>query len=168
MLVRYEGSYAATTLTVMGDRTGFVWAEPPANNKIDTLAAAKWQRMKIQPSGLSSDAEFLRRVYLDLTGLPPTVDGVKAFLADTRDTKLKRDELIDKLVGSDEYVEYWSNKWADLLQVNGKFLAREGATSFRKWIRDEITANTPYDQFAKKVVTATGSNKDVPQAASLD
>ena len=165
MLVRYEGSYAATTLTVMGDRTGFVWAEPPANNKIDTLAAAKWQRMKIQPSGLSSDAEFIRRVYLDLTGLPPTVDAVKAFLADARDTKVKRDELIDKLVGSDDYVEYWSNKWADLLQVNGKFLAREGATSFRKWIRDEITANTPYDQFAKKVVTATGSNKDVPQAA---
>ncbi len=165
MLVRYEGSYAATTLTVMGDRTGFVWAEPPANNKIDTLAAAKWQRMKIQPSGLAGDAEFIRRVYLDLTGLPASVDQVKAFLADTRDTKVKRDELVDKLVGSDDYVEYWSNKWADLLQVNGKFLAREGATSFRKWIRDEITANTPYDQFAKKVVTATGSNKDVPQAA---
>ncbi|MFM9962331.1 MAG: DUF1549 domain-containing protein [Planctomycetaceae bacterium] len=165
MLVRYEGSYAATTLTVMGDRTGFVWAEPPANNKIDTLAAAKWQRMKIQPSGLASDAEFIRRVYLDLTGLPASVDQVKAFLADTRDTKVKRDDLVDKLVGSDDYVEYWSNKWADLLQVNGKFLAREGATSFRKWIRDEITANTPYDQFAKKVITATGSNKDVPQAA---
>ena len=165
MLVRYEGSYAATTLTVMGDRTGFVWAEPPANNKIDTLAAAKWQRMKIQPSGLASDAEFIRRVYLDLTGLPPKADEVKAFLADARDTKVKRDELVDKLVGSDDYVEYWSNKWADLLQVNGKFLAREGATSFRKWIRDEITANTPYDQFAKKIMTATGSNKDVPQAS---
>lgn len=165
MLVRYEGSYAATTLTVMGDRTGFVWAEPPANNKIDQLAAAKWQRMKIQPSGLSSDADFIRRVYLDLTGLPPTGDEVKAFLADTRDSKVKRDEVIDKLVGSDDYIEYWSNKWADLLQVNGKFLAREGATSFRKWIRDEIAANTPYDQFARKVLTATGSNREVPQAA---
>jgi len=165
MLVRYEGSYAATTLTVMGDRTGFVWQQPPANNKIDELSAAKWQRMKIQPSGLASDADFIRRVYLDLTGLPPKAEEVRAFLADARDTKIKRDELIDKLVGSDDYVEYWSNKWADLLQVNGKFLAREGATAFRKWIRDEIAANTPYDQFAKKVVTATGSNKDVPQAA---
>ena len=131
MLVRYEGSYAATTLTVMGDRTGFVWQQPPANNKIDELSAAKWQRMKIQPSGLSSDSDFIRRVYLDLTGLPPKADDVKAFLADTRDTKVKRDELIDKLVGSDDYVEYWSNKWADLLQVNGKFLAREGATAFQ-------------------------------------
>ncbi len=165
MLVRYEGAYAATTLTVMGDRTGFAWAEPPANNKLDQLAAAKWQRMKIQPSEICSDSDFIRRVFIDLTGLPPKSDEVKAFLADARDTKVKRDELIDKLVGSDDYVEYWSNKWADLLQVNGKFLAREGATTFRKWIRDEITANTPYDQFAKKIMTATGSNKDVPQAA---
>ena len=116
--------------------------------------------MKIQPSPLSADTDFIRRVYIDLIGLPPKSDEVKAFLADARDTKVKRDELIDKLVGSDDYVEYWSNKWADLLQVNGKFLAREGATSFRKWIRDEITANTPYDQFAKKVVTATGSNRE--------
>ena len=165
MLVRYEGSYAATTLTVMGDRTGFVWAEPPANNRIDQLAAAKWQRMKIQPSALASDTDFFRRIYIDLIGLPPQADDVKAFIADTRDTKIKRDELIDRLIGSDDYVEYWSNKWADLLQVNGKFLAREGATSFRKWIRDEIAANTPYDQFAKKVITATGSNREVPQAA---
>lgn len=165
MLARYEGAYAATTLTVMGDRTGFVWQDPPANNKIDELAAAKWKRMKIQPSALSSDSDFIRRVYLDLTGLPPKIEDVKAFLADTRDTKVKRDELIDKLIGSDDYVEYWSNKWADLLQVNRKFLAPEGAAAFRKWIRDEIAANTPYDQFAKKIVTATGSNREVPQAS---
>jgi hypothetical protein len=165
MLVRYEGAYAATTLTVMGDRTGFVWTEPPAHNRIDELVAAKWQRMKIQPSQLCSDSDFIRRVSLDLTGLPPKAEEVKAFLADTRDTKIKRDELIDKLVGSEDYIEYWSNKWADLLQVNGKFLGREGATSFRKWIRDEIAANTPYDQFAKKILTATGSNKDVPAAS---
>jgi WD40 repeat protein/mono/diheme cytochrome c family protein len=165
MLARYEGAYAATTLTVMGDRTGFVWTEPPANNRIDELVAAKWQRMKIQPSGLSADADFIRRVYLDLTGLPPKADEVKAFLADTRDTKVKREELIDKLVGSEDYIEYWSNKWADLLQVNRKFLAPEGAAAFRKWIRDEIAANTPYDQFAKKILTATGSNKEVPQAS---
>ena len=165
MLVRYEGAYADTTLTVMGDRSGFTWVEPPANNPIDQFTAAKWKRMKIQPSELASDADFIRRVTLDLTGLPPTSDQVKAFLADPRETKVKRDELVDRLVGSDDYVEYWSNKWADLLQVNGKFLAREGATSFRKWIRDEITANTPYDQFARKIVTATGSNREVPQAA---
>src|SRR6185295_13676173 len=72
VLARYEGSYAATMLTVMGDRRGFTWEKPPAYNTVDELVAAKWERMKIRPSGLCGDAEFIRRVYLDLTGLPPT------------------------------------------------------------------------------------------------
>ena len=89
MLARYEGSYAATTLTVMGDRSGFVWQPPETWGRIDELVANKWQRMKIGPSGLCSDAEFLRRVYLDLTGLPPTAADVRAFLADRRETRVK-------------------------------------------------------------------------------
>ena len=82
VLARYEGAYSATTLTVMGDRSGFVWQQPETWGKIDELVAAKWQRMKILPSGLCSDAEFIRRVYLDLTGLPPTAEQVRAFLGD--------------------------------------------------------------------------------------
>ena len=136
ILARYEGAYAATTLTVMGDRTGFAWEQPPANNKIDELVAAKWKRLKIKPSGLCTDDEFVRRVYLDLTGLPPTAEQVRAFLADTRETRVKRDELVDKLVGSPEYVEYWTNKWADMLQVNRKFLGTDGAMALRKWISE--------------------------------
>jgi len=69
VLARYEGNYAATTLTVMGDRTGFVWQDPPAWGKIDEFVAAKWKRMKIAPSELCTDLEFIRRIYLDLTGL---------------------------------------------------------------------------------------------------
>ena len=84
VLARFEGAYAATTLTVMGDRRGFVWQQPPAYNRIDELTAAKWQRMKIQPSELCTDVEFIRRVTLDLTGLPPTADEVRAFLADPK------------------------------------------------------------------------------------
>ncbi len=135
VLVRFEGAYAATTLTVMGDREGFAWQDPPTWGRIDELTAAKWQRMKIQPSELCSDADFLRRVYLDLTGLPPASEDVKAFLADARDTRTKRDEVVDRLVGSDAYVDYWTNKWADLLAVNRKFLGPEGAAEYRKWIR---------------------------------
>ena len=165
VLARYEGAYAATTITVMGDRTGFAWKDPESWGRIDELAAAKWQRMKIEPSGLCTDADFIRRVYLDLTGLPPKIDEVKAFLADERDTKTKRHELIDKLIGSEDYIEYWTNKWADLLQVNRKFLGPQGAVAFRAWIRGEIAANTPYDEFCRKILTASGSNKDNPQAS---
>ena len=51
VLARFEGNYASTTMTVMGDRTGFAWTDPPSNGKIDELVAAKWKRMKILPSG---------------------------------------------------------------------------------------------------------------------
>ncbi|MEC8928311.1 MAG: DUF1549 domain-containing protein [Verrucomicrobiota bacterium] len=165
VLARYEGAYAATTLTAMGDRSGFVWKQPETWNKIDEFTADKWKRMKIEPSGLCTDTEFLRRVYLDLTGLPPSADAVKKFLADKRDTRTKRNELIDRLIGSEDYIDRWANKWADLLQVNRKFLGAEGSKSFRDWIRNEVKDNTPYDEFARKVLTATGSNKENPPAS---
>lgn len=165
VLARFEGAYAATTLTVMGDRAGFVWQQPAAYNRVDELAAAKWKRMKIQPSDICTDLEFVRRVCLDLTGLPPTADEVRAFLADARDSQIKRNELVDRLIGSDAFVEYWTNKWADLLQVNRKYLGAEGAAAFRAWIKDEVGKNTPYDEFARKVLTASGSNRDNPPAS---
>ena len=165
ILARYEGNYAATTLTVMGDRKGFQWKEPKFYNQVDHLVANKWKRMKILPSEISGDLDFLRRVYLDLTGLPPTTKQVLAFTDLKETSKLRRDQLIDQLVGNEEFVEHWTNKWADLLQVNGKFLGRAGATSLRKWIHGEIKKNTPYDQFVNKVLTASGSNKENPPAS---
>ena len=165
ILARYEGNYAATTVTVMGDRSGFEWREPEKWSKIDEFVAAKWQRMKILPSELCTDEDFLRRVYLDLTGLPPSADEVREFIADQRPTRTKRDEVVDRLVGSPDYVDHWANKWADLLQVNRKFLGEEGAKRFREWIREEVAANTPYDQFTKKILTATGSNRENPAAS---
>jgi WD40 repeat protein/mono/diheme cytochrome c family protein len=165
VLARYEGNYAATTLTVMGDRTGFVWQEPPAWGKVDELVAAKWKRMRIAPSELCTDIEFIRRVYLDLTGLPPSPEDLRAFLDDPRETRLKRDELIDRLIGSPEYDDHWANKWADLLQCNSKFLGTEGAELFRAWIRKQVENNTPYDQFARRILTASGSNRENPAAS---
>ncbi|MDA0285103.1 MAG: DUF1549 domain-containing protein, partial [Planctomycetota bacterium] len=160
ILARFEGRYAATTLTAMGDRDGFTWVDPEKWNYIDGHVANKLERMKIVQSGLCSETEFIRRVHLDLTGLPPTADQVRKFLADERDTKAKRYELIDQLIGTDDFVDHWTNKWADLLQVNRKYLAPQGATAFRSWIRAEVAANTPYNEFAQKVLTAEGSNKD--------
>lgn len=165
VLARYEGNYAATTLTVMGDRTGFVWNDPPTWGTVDELVAAKWKRMKIEPSELCTDLEFIRRVYLDLTGLPPSPAEIQAFLDDAREQRVKRDALVDRLIGSPEYVDFWANKWADLLQCNSKFLGSEGAESFRAWIRQAVEQNTPYDQFARTILTASGSNRENPAAS---
>jgi hypothetical protein len=165
MLARYEGTYTATTMIIMGDRSGFQWQDVPEHGYIDTLVDAKLKKVKLLPSPLCTDAEFIRRVYLDLTGLPPEPAEVRAFLTDSRSARVKRDALIDKLVGSAEYVEHWTNKWADLLQVNRKFLGESGAAAFRKWIREAVATNMPYDKFAHTILTASGSNVDNPPAS---
>ena len=165
LLARYEGAYAASTVVVMGDRTGFDWVQQPVYNRIDDLVDQKLRRIKVQVSPICTDDEFIRRVSLDLTGLPPTPEEVLAFLTDTSDSRLKREKLVDRLVGSDAYVEHWSNRWADLLQVNRKFLGEPGANAFRKWVRDAVAANKPYDAFAYEILTATGSNVTAPPAS---
>ncbi|MFV2070984.1 MAG: DUF1549 domain-containing protein, partial [Pirellulales bacterium] len=165
VLARFEGAYTATTLTVMGDRTGFAWRQPPMNNEIDRLVDTKLQRVKTLPGRVCTDGEFVRRIYLDLTGLPPTVDQFQAFVADERPSWLKRDERIDMLVGSPEYVEHWANKWSDLLQVNRKYLGAEGAKAFRNWIHDQLEKNTPYNEFVYSLLAASGSNPEHPAAS---
>jgi Protein of unknown function (DUF1553)/Protein of unknown function (DUF1549)/Bacterial Ig-like domain (group 2) len=165
MLARYEGSYAASTLVVMGDRSGFAWSNPEAFNHIDELVYEKLKRVKVLPSDLCTDAEFVRRIHIDLIGIPPEPEVVKAFLDDTRPTRLKRDELVEKLVGNPDYIEHWTNKWADMLQVNRKFLGDVGASALREFIRKAVAENMPYDQFAYSVLTGSGSNAANPAAA---
>ena len=165
ILARYEGAYASTVLTVMGDRSGFVRQQPPANNRIDELVADKLRRLQTLPSGLCTDLEFIRRVHLDLTGLPPSPEAIRAFEEDPRDSRWKRDALIDSLIGSPEFIDHWTSKWCDLLQVNSKFLGGEGALGFRDWIRARIADNTPYDKFVRDILTASGSNRENPAAS---
>ncbi len=165
LLARFEGAYASTRLVVIGDRSGFVWKDAPENNFIDTLVYKKLKDVKLLPSELCTDEEFIRRVYLDLTGLPPEPAEVNAFIADQRETRIKRDELVDRLIGSQDFIEHWTNKWADLLQVNRKFLGEEGAFGTRNWIRQAVAENVPYDKFAYSVLTASGSNLENPPAS---
>jgi hypothetical protein len=164
VLVRYEGTYATDSLLVMGDRRGFRWVKQPEHNFVDHLVFQKLQKVKVLPSGLCTDAEFLRRVYLDLAGLPPAPEQVRAFLADPRPSAAKRDAVIDRLIGSPEFVDHWTNKWADLLDCNRKYLGDKGIWVFRHWLHQAVADNMPYDQFARTLLTATGSTYDHPAA----
>ncbi len=163
-LVRYEGLYAAAPVTVVGDREGYQWVDSPEFGEIDTLVNNKLKRMKILPSELCTDADFIRRVSLDLTGLPPTIDATRAFLADTRDSRTKRAAKIEELLESPEFVDHWTLKWSDLLLANRKFIQEKGVWAFRNWIRRAIATNMPYDQFARELMTASGSTFENPAA----
>ena len=77
-----------------------VLANAVLSARIDSLVLDRLAEEKIPVSSRASDAEFLRRVSLDLTGLPPTPEEVTAFLADTRETRVKREEVVDRLLGS--------------------------------------------------------------------
>ena len=164
ILVRYESLYSTSEIIVIGDRSGFKWTEVSQYNYIDGLVYDKLKRVRVLPSDLCTDAEFVRRLYLDLTGVPPTPDQVQAFLADYEDSRKKREGLIDYLIGQPEYIEYWTHKWADLLQSNRKFLGEKGVWLFRKWIYDSVAENKPYDTFVRDLLMASGSAYQNPAA----
>jgi hypothetical protein len=164
ILVRYEGAYAANQITVLGDRTGFAWVDSPELNFVDTHVNSKLRKMKTLPAELCTDAEFLRRISLDLTGLPPSLEQVQAFLADARDSATRRNAKIDELLETSEYIDHWTLKWSDLLLANRKFVTEKGVWAYRNWIRSAIAANEPYDRFVTELVTANGSTFQNPAA----
>lgn len=164
VLVRYEGVYATAPLTVMGDRDGFAWTDTPEYNFIDQHVHAKLRKIKTLPSELCTDAEFVRRIHLDLTGKPPRPETARSFVRDSTPSKDKRDRLIDQLIGSPAFVEHWGNKWADLLQCSSRTLGQKGVWVFRRWISQCMAENTPYDRFVRELVTARGSTYLAPAA----
>ena len=132
------------------------YPEVPSRNLIDEQVFRKLRKFNIIPSELSGASEFLRRVCLDLTGtLPPPVR-VREFSA-SRDPR-KREKLIDTLLNTPEYVDYWTFRFADLFRVaaqqNG-FRPR-WSQAYWEWIRDSIVQNKPYDQIARERIAALG------------
>ncbi|MDA1232353.1 MAG: DUF1549 domain-containing protein, partial [Planctomycetota bacterium] len=163
-LVRFEGSYAAAPISILGNRDGFEWTPSPEHNFIDGLVNAKLQRMKILPSGAADDTEFLRRASLDIGGVPPTIEQVNAFVADPADPVAKRAAMVDQLLSRPEYVEHWTLKWSDLLLNRRKTVSERGVWAFRNWIRQGVATNKSYDQFASELMTAGGSTLENPAA----
>lgn len=162
LLVRYQGKFTTVPVTVLNPKAGFAWKPLPQNNFVDQLIDAKLQRLKIQPTGLTDDATFLRRVSLDLTGQTPTPEQIRAFLADP--SKTKRQKLIDKLLASPAYVDHWAVKWGDLLQSSRKYLGEKGVYGFREWIRASLAANKPWDKMVHEMIASRGSSYENPAA----
>jgi len=135
-----------------------------ANNRIDTLVKKTFRSNRIEPANLCSDAVFIRRIYLDAIGTLPEPQDVRDFLQDR--SPRKRAALIHELLRRDEFAGYWSLKWCDLLRVKAEFpinLWPNAVQAYHRWIRDAIACNMPYDQFAREMLTSSGSNFRVPQ-----
>lgn len=130
-------------------------APTPKRNFIDELVQAKLKELNLPLSARCSDAEFLRRAYLDTIGVLPTASVARSFLQDTNASK--RDHLIDSLLQTPEFTDYWTYKWSDLLLVSTERLRPDAMWSYHHWIRTSVAANKPWDQMVREIVTATGS-----------
>jgi len=134
-------------------------ADVTPQGKIDELVLARLSSLDIKPV-LCSDAVFVRRAYLDLTGALPTAEEAKVFIQD-KETKNKRVALIDRLLEQPEHVDYWAMKWGDILRIKAEFpvnLWPNAAQAYHRWIKTSIAQNKPYDQFARELLTSSGSN----------
>ncbi|MGH9835425.1 MAG: DUF1549 domain-containing protein, partial [Blastocatellia bacterium] len=131
------------------------FAKSPRRNFIDDLVIKKLRTLNIAPSEQATDSEFIRRAFLDATGVLPTPQEVERFVADNSPDKRAR--LIDSLLEREEYVDYWTNRWSDLFLVSSAKIGETAMWSFHNWIRDGVSANKPWDRIAREVVTATGN-----------
>jgi hypothetical protein len=162
VMARYQGFVAACRITIP---TGFVLAEDrafPVSNPIDRAALKQWIALGITPSPRSTDAEFIRRATLDITGTLPTPSDVSEFVALTASDKRAR--LVDRLLDRPEYASFFAVKWADLLRNKreGQQDLQYATYAFHDWIRQKLLENTPYDRFVCEILSASGAVEAVP------
>jgi Protein of unknown function (DUF1553)/Protein of unknown function (DUF1549) len=154
IMVRYQGRVAVYNASIrMG---ASVDAPPPGKNFVDEPLFANLKAIGVPPSPVCDDATFLRRVSLDIAGRLPTEKEAHEFLV-SQETN-KREQVIDALLRSPDYADYFANKWTALLKNR-----RDDASdlksnfAFHAWIRDSLLANKPYDQFVRELLAATGT-----------
>ncbi len=127
-------------------------------NFVDTHVFAKLKKLRVPPAENSSDAIFLRRAYIDILGVLPSVDDARAFLDDPAPDK--RAKLIDALLERPEFNDVWAMKWAEILRVatGAQVLDAKGMHRYNDWLRQKISSNTPMDQIVRELLTAEGGN----------
>jgi hypothetical protein len=138
---------------------------PVPANPIDALVFNRLKTLGLQPANPCSDAVFVRRVFLDVTGTLPTAREAMDFIQSREPDKRAR--LIDRLLARDEFADYWAMRWSELLRIKAEYpinLWPEAAQAYHQWIRAAIADNMPYDRFARELLTASGSDFQYPPA----
>lgn len=162
VMVRYSGQVSVFNVSIPLGAP--VTDLPDPANFVDELVFANLEEIGIPPSPVCDDATFLRRVTLDLAGRLPSPEEATAFLADTSPDK--RDRVVDTLLDSPDYADYFANKWAALLKNRRESKADITANfAFHSWVRDSLLQNKPYDQFVREILAATGTIVENPPVA---
>lgn len=153
VMARYQGQVATfrATIPLGAEITHF----PPEQNFIDAAVFGKLKLLGIPPSELCDDATFLRRVHIDITGTLPTESEVTAFMNDADPDK--RNRLIDRLLDSPQYADYFANKWNSVLRNKKRQNEDQAGTyAFHEWIWESLYSNKPYDRMVREIITASG------------
>lgn len=155
ILVRYLGHVASCNVTL--PKPGVSFERPPETNFVDKHVWNQLEKLGIEPSGPVDDAGFLRRVYLDTIGTLPTSTEAREFLADK--SANKRAKLIDRLLERDEYADFWTMQWLDILRADQLKVTPQGTVAMQRWLLRHFRENRSFDQLAREVLTVQGNTQ---------
>lgn len=159
---RYLEHMATSDIVSVEEVEGFEWPAPDEANFIDTLVHQRLRQLKYVPSERCSDNEFIRRASLDVTGLLPTVEATREFLADS--SADKRKAVIDRMLASPEHAKFMALKWGDLLRIRTASVKTAGVFKYHRWLVRAFEQNMPYSEFARILLTSSGSTYESPPA----
>jgi hypothetical protein len=162
VMVRYQAKVAVFRATIPLGAP--VESLPAPKNFIDELVFKKLRTVGMPPSDLCDGATFIRRATIDIAGRLPTPDETQRFLSNSDATR--RDKLIDQLIDSPDYADYFANKWSALFRnkrADGS--QARGTYAFHSWVRDSLLANKPFDQFVREILAASGDIGQNPPVA---
>lgn len=155
VMARYDAYTVGSQFIVLPKGLKFDYPDEPEGNYIDKLVADKLRKLRIAPSEICDDATFLRRVFIDIIGLPPTPEDYAKFMASTEPDK--RAKLIDELLERKEFAEIWVSQWAELLQIrSSNTVSYKSMFLYYNWLADKIQKNTPMDEMVRELLSANG------------
>lgn len=163
VMIRYGGQVAAVRIGAPFRDAEVDASNFPPQNFIDRAVWSELQRLRVPPSPLSDETEFLRRVYLDLTGRLPSEGDVRSFIAE-HSTSASRAKVIAALLERPEFADLWTLRFCDLLMVDSKRLGEVPARAYHDWVREQIERNVPIDRLTRELLTAEGDATLFPPA----
>ena len=163
VLARFETKTVGSQAIVLPKGLSYTAPHVPPANYIDDLVNAKLEKLRILPSDICTDEAFLRRATIDITGMLPTEDEYRGFVAEKSPDK--RAKLVDSLLQRKAFAEIWAMKWAELLMVRSGGPVNVSYKSiylYANWLTEQIAGNVPLDQIVRQILASNGGSFSTP------